>query len=426
MTYASPIRIDRFDRGWALHGGRSWLPVTLAAAWASRDLLAGRLPEELTAGREQCSPGTEALVRQFVSFYFLGQGKLSKNVNYARLVLPPRHQVVASAPRSLSFLITKWCNLACLHCYNDSGASLPDELSTAERLELADYLGRWGVRVVTLTGGEPLLNRDAVPVMRILASHGVLMKVSTNGWRITEPVLDLVRDRAIFQVNVSLDGAKAETHDSYRQRKGSYARVMTSLAALQNSKVAILNLNVSIYDRNLADIDDICRIALQFGAKSVSLKPVLMSGRNDAPGHTFLSTAGLADFRRLRDRLQARYKGVLNFSGTIAGSSLPEDEADPVDCHAGTGAMFIGANGDLLPCELLAPHIPVPNARALAPAPVWLTHETFTSYRRLVADRRHKSADGVSGCPAAAFERAQMPTGRSLLPLVHVRTGPSA
>jgi len=342
---------------------------------------------------------------EFVRFYFLDQGALKKDVDYAALLLPPPLATRRLRPESLSFLITKQCNLKCLHCYNDSGAREDGELISSERASVARYLGQWGVPVVTLTGGEPFLSHDSIAVLRILAEFGTSLRVSTNGWHLPEEALEMVRTGALAQMNVSVDGAMAKSHDEYRRVPGSFERVVRSLGRLQEAGIRLLNLNVAVYDRNLGELDAICQLALRYGARAISFKAVTASGRDDPPPETFLTRTGIDGFRRERDVLHARYGRDLMMSAPIVSAAIGEEEGDNVGCGGGSKAMFIGSNGDILPCELIKPYIDVPNVRKTPPLVAWCQSAGFEQFRGFVEEGRDRRNDGWTGCPATNFER---------------------
>ncbi len=407
---ASKITSSPLGDAWVLVYKNRRLPVNATAIRACPDMITG--PHESFDHPEGTAPtsGIQALVRQFLLFYFFDQGALSKNVNYARLVMPEEYAAYGPRPSSVSFLFTKRCNFRCPHCYNDSGQTDSDELDADERQHLSHYLGRWGVRVVTLTGGEPLLHPQAVPFMETLASYGVLIKVSTNAWHVRESFLDLVRAGSVFQVNVSLDGATAATHDRYRGVAGSYRRTIQTLRKLDESGLPILNLNVAVYDGNLSQLGAICELAVKFCVKSIAFKPVLASGRENASSSALLSAEGLMSFRGIRDELHNDYGAQLNLSAPIVGGTIDAVQEDPIDCGGGQATMFIGSNGDMRPCELYPSSQPVPNVRNASPAVAWLQYPDFLDFRATVARARMLRSDRYSGCPAAdAARKCAMP-----------------
>jgi|GEM_PF-3305383 len=413
---SEPARLTASEtaRGWQLSANGRELMVSPSAVHAVVDLGVDGPPGwalEPTPG-----DGERRLARDFLLFYFFGHGKLSKSVNYARLVLPAELRDIPATPPTVSLLLSNACNMKCVHCYNDSGKVAQNELSSAERMQLVDYIVRWGVRTVAITGGEPLIHRDALPVMQRLADNRIKMRVSTNAWVIEEGVLDLVRRGAIFKVNVSLDGATAETHDKYRLKEGSYARVLQSLPALRDAGLAQLNLSVAVYDDNLHELSQICELAQRGGATSVSFKPVTMSARSErkrasarlpmANATWSLSEQGLARYRKLRDELRKTYQtDEMKVEGAINSAEVPEAENDAMNCHGAEEALFIASNGDLTPCELVTEYLDVPNVRTTPAASAWLASQAFDDFRAANAARRQQSENGMSGCPAMLFAR---------------------
>ena len=56
--------------------------------------------------------------------------------------------------------ITMGCNMRCKHCGSSCAEALPDELNTSEALEVCDQLKDLGLKVITLSGGEPTTRSD--------------------------------------------------------------------------------------------------------------------------------------------------------------------------------------------------------------------------------------------------------------------------
>jgi MoaA/NifB/PqqE/SkfB family radical SAM enzyme len=78
--------------------------------------------------------------------------------------------------------ITRACNLKCVHCYNDSGASkADDELSTDEAKAVLDDLSGFGVPSVLFSGGEPLMRPDLFELIGYAVERGLHAVISTNG-----------------------------------------------------------------------------------------------------------------------------------------------------------------------------------------------------------------------------------------------------
>jgi len=124
------------------------------------------------------------------------------------------------APLLISWQLTRACDLSCLHCCTASapGKGLPDELSAAEAMRLADDILEARVPYVMLCGGEPLIVPHWLDLAERLGAGGVQLKIETNGQRLEPRHLERLARLPIRSVQVSLD---ADTQETYaRQRPG--------------------------------------------------------------------------------------------------------------------------------------------------------------------------------------------------------------
>ena len=78
------------------------------------------------------------------------------------------------APRQPKGPVVIWnlarrCNLTCRHCYSSSAdRDFPGELSSAQIFAVMDDLRAFGVPVLILSGGEPLLRPDIYDIAKLL------------------------------------------------------------------------------------------------------------------------------------------------------------------------------------------------------------------------------------------------------------------
>ena len=74
------------------------------------------------------------------------------------------------------------CNLTCKHCYSISAdKDFPGELGTDEVFGVMDDLKAFGVPVLILSGGEPLLRPDIFDIARRAKAMGFYVGLSSNG-----------------------------------------------------------------------------------------------------------------------------------------------------------------------------------------------------------------------------------------------------
>lgn len=98
------------------------------------------------------------------------------------------------------------CNLRCTYCMPENIRFLPQaQLMQAEELfEIAKTFVSLGVKKIRLTGGEPLLRKDASEIIRKLGTLGVELAITTNGI-LLDSFLDDFAAVGMRSLNISLD-----------------------------------------------------------------------------------------------------------------------------------------------------------------------------------------------------------------------------
>lgn len=134
------------------------------------------------------------------------------------------------APRPVVvWTTTRRCNLACLHCYAAAAnRPFPRELTTAEARAFIADLGDFGVPVLLLSGGEPLLREDLFELVELAHQRGIRTTLSTNGTLITRDVAQRIKDVGFGYVGISLDGI-GPTHDYFRGQEGSFEAALEGI-----------------------------------------------------------------------------------------------------------------------------------------------------------------------------------------------------
>lgn len=340
----------------------------------------------------------EGSLLQVLSFYLLDVGQLSPLVDYSALLGEAPEFV---QPSVVSLEITRFCNLRCVHCYNDSGVRPEGELTEDRKSTLVEYLLRWGVRSLIITGGEPTLDKSFYDLLDLAGDYGASVKVTTNGWSLTDRFLGAVRDKIIEQVDLSIDGADEETHDRFRARKGSFARALKSIKRLQVCRPAVLRLNVAVHSEALPQMDAMVRLAMEHKFDSVSFKPVTSTGRPEARWDFCLSPQELMVFRTRRADLAKAYgKRILVEGNILGGKGVPDATLDQIGCNAARRSMLILSTGEMTPCDALGAAGWAPNVSDMAPMKAWLDHPLFAGFRSL---KQEEGGGPYLGCPGMRF-----------------------
>lgn len=129
------------------------------------------------------------------------------------------------------------CNLTCKHCYTTSAdIDFPGELTTPEIYQVMHNLKDFKVPVLILSGGEPLLHPDIFKISRQAKDMGFYLALSSNGTLITADNIKQIADINYQYVGVSLDGI-GDTHDKFRQKKGSFAESVKGIALCRDNGI---------------------------------------------------------------------------------------------------------------------------------------------------------------------------------------------
>lgn len=177
--------------------------------------------------------------------------KLQVEKQFFNLLHPDRATGRAGKIRQASFRITDLCNLRCHTCgqWGDSGflhghnlKQLKEKEVTPQRyLEIFKDLTTHGHRpLIYFWGGEPMLYQGIMELIEGAASLGLPPSIATNGTRMAEMAVDLVR-APLFLLQVSVDGHCAELHNQVRPSAGggnNFADIQTGLQAVREARRA--------------------------------------------------------------------------------------------------------------------------------------------------------------------------------------------
>jgi GTP 3',8-cyclase len=169
--------------------------------------------------------------------------------------------------RHISYLrvsVTDRCDFRCVYCMAEDMTFLPkaDVLSLEELDRLCSAFIRLGVRKLRLTGGEPLVRRNIMSLIRGLGRHlesGALdeLTLTTNGSQLARYAEEL-RSAGVRRINVSLDTLDAAKFAEIT-RWGKIEKVLEGLAAAKRAglavrinAVALRGVNDEEFDRLIA------------------------------------------------------------------------------------------------------------------------------------------------------------------------------
>ncbi len=321
-------------------------------------------------------------------------------------------------PYVISWNLTYRCNLACEHCYLDAGGTpLVDTTNFADRSELGteecfrviDEIAAFAPECLTiLTGGEPLLRRDILDIVRRAAERGLWVVVGTNGVRITENVARRLSDAGARGLSLSLDALDPDRHDRFRRVRGAWRNTVEGAEILNRTGLPFI-VQTTAGSHNLGELDAIADFAYdRLAAKVWNLYFLVPTGRGQFVSD--ISPAQYDDVLASLYRIQTKYKGRMLVNAkcaphyiktvlenaehrpisndTESTNASPWQGSSPIrtysggagGCPAGTHYMGIRPNGDVTPC----PYLPVfaGTLRNASLTDLWSSSELFNDIRR--------------------------------------------
>jgi len=120
----------------------------------------------------------------------------------------------------LRISITEHCNLRCSYCMPEEGIALTPKshLMTADEIiHIAKTFVEFGVTKIRLTGGEPLVRKDAKDIIQQLGKLGVNLTITTNGILVPN-FIETFKEAGITTVNISIDSLVKEKFNKITRR----------------------------------------------------------------------------------------------------------------------------------------------------------------------------------------------------------------
>ncbi|MBK7580870.1 MAG: radical SAM protein [Myxococcales bacterium] len=277
---------------------------------------------------------------------------------------PRRLQVVSDIrPLLVVWETTLRCDQHCRFCGTRAGKSHPNELSTAEMLDVVAQLRDAGTAEIAVHGGEAYLRKDFLELVRAIRSRGIECTMVTGGRGITPELADGLRDADITAVSVSVDGLEA-THDHLRGLAGSHRGALRALELLHERGVAV-GCNTQVNRRNFRELESIVELAAARGVYGWQVQLMVPMGRAAEAEDLWLEPHDILEVmpRIALARRRADELGVKLWPGNNVGYFGPYEHLLRADrtrqgfssgCGGGIRTMGIEANGDVKGCSAMA------------------------------------------------------------------------
>ena len=286
--------------------------------------------------------------------------------------------------------ITRACALACSHCRAEAQPRRhPEELDSEQSLRLIRQLADWKPPMLILTGGDPLMRRDALDLVRAAADSGLHVGLSPSATnRLMQADFAEIKAAGVQRMSLSLDGATRETHDSFRGVTGTYDRTIEAVRRSHEAGLS-LQINTTLTRGNVGEYEAFKQLMFELKPAMWSvflLVPTGRAGLEDMPDaedverifEDMASLVGKAPFAVKTTEGHHFRRVVMNRMGVEVGRQRPGMKS-PLGIRDGRGVMFISHTGEVSPSGFLP--MVCGNVKTTHPAEVYRHHPLFVSLR---------------------------------------------
>lgn len=205
--------------------------------------------------------------------------RISQYMNEIKDPVPLGEKRTPPGPVVIWNLIRR-CNLKCKHCYSISAdVDFPGELSTSEVFTTMDDLKAFGVPVLILSGGEPLLHPDIFEISARAKKLGFYVGLSTNGALISDANIGQIAGIGYDYVGVSLDGIGA-THDAFRGKKGAFDAALNGIRLCHQNGIKV-GLRFTMTMDNHTELPEVLALAEAENIDKFYLSHLVYAGRGN-------------------------------------------------------------------------------------------------------------------------------------------------
>lgn len=306
---------------------------------------------------------------------------------------------------------TEQCNLRCIHCYQDNYAinDLPEEKIYLIAHIINSTLKKWNkFGRISLTGGEPFLRKNILNKLLDYfenADQVYWIGILSNGTLIDEEdAIRLQNYSKLKEVQISIDGANAESHDRIRGI-GNFSKAVKAIQVLKQNDIPV-SIMFTLHRENCTEALPVIKLAEDLNVNALTIERIVPMNTDD-----------VRKFYMYSKELEAQYKQIYQLKKQIeAHSTLKIRVSRPLwvltdenlggFCPAGFSSLAILYDGTVLPCRRLG--IPIGNILTDGLFKIWYTSDVLWNLRNkrnLGEDCRNcQYLSRCGGCRAVAYQ----------------------
>ena len=276
-------------------------------------------------------------------------------------------------PDELRFAVTRKCDGACKHCYNHSGKDV-DRLSSDDFIRIIKEVHTLNPQMdrITLTGGEPLLEKDIVlNISRFAQSIGVRVRLVTRGWELNTDLCNELKKAGVTRLQIGLDSSgesvyEDDTHKGWdtfhswlRDDKMAFRKTVDAIGIAIGAGIDV-SVRYSLCRSNLNDVVKTYRFVSWLGVSKFKFRVLFPDGRaKKRLLREFIAGEDMANAQLGLINASKDNKTVVEITQpclyALPGRDNLSAENNPYNafketCSCGEVAAYIDSNGDVKYC----------------------------------------------------------------------------
>lgn len=247
-------------------------------------------------------------------------------------------------PYSVHFELTPKCNMNCVHCYLQKHHHFK-EMSYERIIEILDILYNKGILFITFTGGEIFTRKDFLDIYMYAKKKGFLIELFTNGYSLSDQIIDTFKKYPPILIDISLYGACEETYFKVTGIKGAFNKVVENTKKLIEANVRVAYKS-PIITLTLDEMDDMKALADDLGIDCrFSFEIITTIDKDDVTKQYEVPIPKMLEYE---------FKDYYTHPKEV-DERIKEDMDKPIDyhlfnCKIGRDGFLIDYNGKMCPC----------------------------------------------------------------------------
>ncbi len=279
-----------------------------------------------------------------------------------------------NTPNMMSFAINDDCNAVCKHCSFFAGvADINRKTMTLAQCQnaIADAQ-EFGVSVINIVGGEPLLRPDLFELLSSIDKDASTVLMFTNGWLLAEKAEKLKR-HGLDSVYVSIDSADAAQHDTLRGKNGLFERALQGVRAAKRAGLSVgISSCITPEAYRDGEFERIIELGKRIGVHEVLIFDAMPTGRFQRRDDLIDNNEWVEEMiqKSIPFNADPSYPGILLWPYATSHRS--------VGCSCGTSYFYLSPYGDMMSCDFN--HKPFGNILELPLYQIWEKMTTMKDF----------------------------------------------